>query len=143
MEVIKSEDLKKFSGFINMFKSMYDEASTNVNELDKLTQDYLHKLELQETSYTERAKIATAIRSVRKDRRYWKDIVECFQPMADILAVQEQRKTVSNLANALGTANLKLRSLKARSYRPKVMPEVQYHFSTPTPKKVKNEVVEK
>ena len=137
MENIKSEELKRFSAFINMFKPMYEEAYANVGELDKLTQDYLHKLELQETSYAERTKIATALRTVRKDRRYWKDIVECFQPMADLFAGQEQRKTIMNFANALGQANTKLGSIGLKSYTPKVMKQVQYQFSTPSKPKLK------
>jgi len=135
METIKAEDLKKFSAFINTFKSMYDEAYANVNELDKLTQDYLHKLELNVNNYSERSKIATAIRDVRKDRRYWKDIVDCFQPMFELWATDTQRKTIMNLANTLGTANLKLNALSLRSYKPKVMKETDYHYTSVKNKK--------
>ena len=130
MEKIKSEDLKKFSAFINMFNSMYKEAFDNVSALDKLTQDYLHQLELTNTKYSDRAKIATSIRDVRKDRRYWKNIVDCFQPMNDLMATQEQKKIIMNLANTLGQANVRLSSMNLRSYKPKIMPETQYYFTS-------------
>ena len=56
----------KFSATISEFIEMMESASKDyawnyneVNRMDKLTQDYLHKLELGNLDYKERAKVAT------------------------------------------------------------------------------------
>ena len=67
------------SEFCNIVKSAqidYEWNRNEVNRLDRLTQDYLHKLELDNLSYSERAKIATRLKYCRKLRRESKDTAE-------------------------------------------------------------------
>ena len=65
----------KFSTVISDFVQMMEEASKDyawnydeVNRMDRLTQDYLHKLELDNLDYKERAKVATQIAKCRQAR---------------------------------------------------------------------------
>lgn len=67
------------SGFCSLMASVqgdYEWNRNEVNRLDMLTQDYLHKLELEKLSYGERAKIATNLSRCRQLRRECKDTVE-------------------------------------------------------------------
>lgn len=80
----------KFSTVISDFVQMMEEASKDyawnydeVNRMDRLTQDYLHKLELDNLDYKERAKVATQIAKCRQARRACKDTVEVLKPLVD------------------------------------------------------------
>lgn len=73
----------KFSSVISDFVQMMEEASKDyawnyeeVNRMDRLTQDYLHKLELDNLDYKERAKVATQLAQCRQARRACKDTVK-------------------------------------------------------------------
>ena len=83
----------KFSAVISDFVKMMEEASKDyawnydeVNRMDRLTQDYLHKLELDNLDYKERAKVATQIAKCRQARR------ACWRPVR-LKAQREALKT--------------------------------------------------
>ena len=76
----------QFSDCISNFCTMVTDAlrdyewnKEEVNKLDKLTQDYLHMLELGGLDYKGRAKVATKITNCRQLRRESKDTVEISQ----------------------------------------------------------------
>lgn len=69
-----SEILTDFLNMLSEAEQMNLEANQQLERLDKLTQDYLHGLEF--CQYKDRAKVATALARVRKERRKWKDIKE-------------------------------------------------------------------
>lgn len=71
-----SKQIEHFLNFYTTANNQYLMAYSKVNECDKLTQDLLHKLELNNLSTPEKNKIATQLKYCRKDRRYWKDQVE-------------------------------------------------------------------
>ena len=65
----------RFSETISLFISMMENAKKDyawnyeeVNRLEKLTQDYLHSLELDGLTYKERARVATQLALIRKER---------------------------------------------------------------------------
>lgn len=60
-------------------KSDYEWNQEEVTRLERLTQDYLHKLELENLSYAERAKVATQLARCRQMRRASKDTVEILE----------------------------------------------------------------
>ena len=71
---------------------MFDEAikdyqwnSDKIVEMDKLTQDYLHSLELDGLKYEERAKIATQLAKCRQERREHKDTTMILEPLVQYL----------------------------------------------------------
>ena len=66
----------QFSEFISSFCKLMENAQKDyawnydeVNRMDRLTQDYLHKLELDGLDYKERAKVATQLAKCRQARR--------------------------------------------------------------------------
>ena len=72
MDKKPSECISEFLNFVADAKVQYRICEEEVNNQDKLTQDYLHKLELGELKCGERSKIATKLAINRKDRRYYK-----------------------------------------------------------------------
>lgn len=78
----------QFSESIGAFCRMMEDAQkdyawnySEVNRMDRLTQDYLHKLELDGLDYKERAKVATSLAKCRQARREYKDTVEILEPL--------------------------------------------------------------
>lgn len=68
----------------NAKKDYYWNAD-EVNRLNGLQQDFLHKLELDGLNYAERAKIATKLMKCRQDRRESKDMVRVLDPLVKYL----------------------------------------------------------
>lgn len=101
---------------LNNYKSDYRFSYDKVNELDKLTQDLLHKLELKKTTYQEKAKIAVELSHVRQDRRYYKNVVECYQGLVNM----ESKVRIEELTLELNKAVNKMLSLKRRRYTPRI-----------------------
>ena len=83
---------------------MFDEAikdyqwnSDKIVEMDKLTQDYLHSLELDGLKYEERAKIATQLAKCRQERREHKDTTMILEPLVQYLNTDKGRQLVNLL----------------------------------------------
>lgn len=94
-----------------------------VNRMDHLTQDYLHKLELENLTYQERAKIATALKRCRKARRVCKDTAEVLNPLVEFLE-SDRGKTLYNLVReALGKTRKVEERMETRVYIPRVLKE--------------------
>lgn len=96
----------RFSAHISDFCNMAEEVkndyvwnSEEVNRLDKLTQDYLHMLELDGLNYEERAKVATKLSKCRQLRRTSKDTVEILEPFVLFLE-SDKGKNLLNLTNS-------------------------------------------
>ena len=71
-----SGDISGFLKLLTGAMSDYEFNSDEVSRLDRLTQDYLHKLELEGLDYRERAKVATQLKNTRQLRRQSKDTTE-------------------------------------------------------------------
>ena len=108
----------------------YKIAFEMVNKCDQLTQDLLHKLELDKLSNSEKNKIATQLKYCRKDRRYWKDIVEELEPFVDLFVamgdnkkVAESSKTFINMlrSSVLGKIRKQETYHANRSYKPRII----------------------
>lgn len=76
----KAKAAPQFSESISSFCKLMENAQKDyawnydeVNRMDRLTQDFLHKLELDGLDYKERAKVATQLASRSKSR----DIAYC------------------------------------------------------------------
>ena len=97
-----SEYLAEFLNFITEAKSQYTFCSNEVNNQDKLTQDYLHSLELDGLKRDERSKVATKLAINRKDRRYFKDRVEELEPIIKFFEEPQNKKVLDKLTQVLG-----------------------------------------
>ena len=114
-----SEIIKSFLDMINESESMYQIAYDKVNELDKASGDILHKLELDNLSYSDNCKLMTQLKTLRKDRRYYKDLVEEYEVMKKYY--NENKKSVDLLKQKLGDMRRIESYHSVRTYKPRVL----------------------
>ena len=114
-----SEIIKSFLDMINESESMYQIAYDKVNELDKASGDILHKLELDNLSYSDNCKLMTQLKTLRKDRRYYKDLVEEYEVMKKYY--NENKKAVDLLKQKLGDMRRIESYHSVRTYKPRVL----------------------
>ncbi len=94
----KQNKQPQFSTYISEFCKMITDAKNDyqwnrdeVNCLDRLTQDYLHMLELDNLDYKERAKAATQLSKCRQERRASKDTAEILEPLIQFVDSEKER----------------------------------------------------
>ena len=99
----------QFSEFISSFCKLMENAQKDyawnydeVNRMDRLTQDYLHRLELDGLDYKERAKVATQLAKCRQARRECKDTVEILEPLVQFLESDKGKNLLNLVREALG-----------------------------------------
>lgn len=114
----------EFSAHISGFCKTVDEAKQDyewnkeeINRLDRLTQDYLHKLELEGLSYGERAKIATKLSKCRQQRRASKDTVEILTPFIEFIDSEKGRQMMNLVRETLGKTRKVEERMNTRTYR--------------------------
>lgn len=117
----------QFSTYISDFCKMVDNAKSDyqwnrdeVNRLDRLTQDYLHMLELDKLDYKQRAKVATQIAKCRQERRASKDTAETLEPLIQFLDSDKGRNMMNLLREVLGKTRKVEERMENRTYRYKV-----------------------
>lgn len=100
-------DKPQFSVYLSDFINLVTEAQRDyrwnyeeVNRLDRLTQDYLHELELDCLDYRGRAKVATQLRNCRQLRRASKDTVEILEPLMEFLNSEKGKHLLNLLREA-------------------------------------------
>lgn len=130
-----SKNIENFLNFYDAVKREYDTAFEMVNQCDKLTQDLLHRLELESLSTGEKNKIATQLKYCRKDRRYWKDIVEETESFVNMFnqneaslsdgkkkaEVEANRRFINMLRETLGKTRRQEGYHANRSYKPRII----------------------
>ena len=130
-----SKNIENFLNFYDAVKRDYDTAFEMVNQCDKLTQDLLHRLELESLSTGEKNKIATQLKYCRRDRRYWKDIVEETESFVNMFnqteaslsdgkkkaEVEANRRFINMLREALGKTRRQEGYHANRSYKPRII----------------------
>lgn len=118
-----SEYISEFLNFVAEAQSQYRFCSEEVNNQDKLTQDYLHSLELDGLKRDERSKVATKLAINRKDRRYYRDRVEELEPVIQFFDDQQNKKMLDRLKQVLGATRKAESYHKDRKYIPRVLKE--------------------
>ena len=111
------------SAFIKMNESVkkeYESALEIVNEKDKELSDLVHQAELNTLSQNEKAKAYTEISHNRRDRRYWKNKVDQFEPLYTFLGTSKEYKlSLEQLKQILGKVRKAEDYLENRKYKPK------------------------
>lgn len=110
--------IESFLNYLTKVDSDYANAFVNVNQRDKETQDILHEIELEDVLFEERAKLATKLRNVRKERRRNKDIVE--ETEALINWMKENKSAINKLREVLGTTRKQEKYHSNRTYKKRV-----------------------
>ena len=118
-----SEYITEFLNFLSSIESSYKFCLAEMKKQEQLTQDYLHSLELDNLKYEERNKVATKLATNRKDRRYFKDRVEEYEPIVKFLNEQKNKNVVNQLKQVLGEVRKAENYHKDRFYIPKVLKE--------------------
>ncbi len=118
-----SEYISEFLNFVSEAQAQYRFCSEEVNNQDKLTQDYLHSLELDGLKRDERSKLATKLANNRKDRRYYKDRAEELEPIVQFFDEQQNKKVLDKLKQVLGVVRKSEVYHKDRKYIPRVLKE--------------------
>lgn len=118
----------RFSDYISDFCKLIEGAKRdyewNFNEIirmDKLTQDYLHKLELEDLDYRQRAKLATQLTKCRQARRVSKDAVEILEPFVQFLKSDKGKNLYNHVREVLGQIRKVEEHMETRTYIPRVL----------------------
>lgn len=123
MEKKPSEYISEFLNFVAQAQVQHRIYEEEVNNQDKLTQDYLHKLELGELRCDERSKVATKLAINRQDRRYYKDRVEELSPIVVFFEDPVNKKVFEKMKQVLGDTRRWESYHKDRKYKPRVLKE--------------------
>lgn len=118
-----SEYIAEFLKFVAEAQVKYGLYWDEVNTQDKLTQDYLHSLELDNLKCDERSKLATKLMANRKDRRYYKDRVEELEPIVKFFEDHQNKRVLNLMTNVLGDVRKAEGYHKDRKYKPRVLKE--------------------
>ena len=118
---LPSEYLTEFLNFISESQTHYNFYLEEMETQDKLTQDFLHSLELDDLKCKERSKLATQLSINRKDRRYFKDRIEEFEPIVKFFEENQNKRILDKLKQVLGECRKAERYHKHRTYIPKVI----------------------
>lgn len=121
-----SEYISEFLNFVSDTQTKHRIYAEAVENQDKLTQDYLHSLELGDLKCDERSKVATKLAINRKDRRYYKDRVEEFEPIVKFFEDPQHKKVLNLMTKVLGDVRKAEGYHKDRKYIPRVLKEKKY-----------------
>lgn len=108
--------------FLNYIKNQKEEYNLNLQGLDeeqKITQDILHKLELEKLEYKEQCKLMTILKKNRRNRRRHKDAIEELQPLIDFFNSSEGNKLLKKMNDVLGSIRKVENYHNRRIYIPK------------------------
>lgn len=115
-----SERLSAVCELFRETKADYEWSSNYVGQMDRLTQDYLHALELGNLNHGERAKVATKLAKCRRQRREYKDTVEILEPFMNYLNSDKGKNQLNLLADVVGKTRKVETRLKNRVYIPRI-----------------------
>jgi len=122
----KPKFAQTLSGVTEMFQDVrkdYEWNTANIRRMEQLTQDYLHKLELGDLDYKERAKVATALARCRQLRRASKDTVEVLEPLVQFLDSEKGRQMANLLNEVKGKIRRTEERMETRVYLNRVLDE--------------------
>lgn len=122
---------ERIAEFLNLFEQVQKDNDWNAQEavrLDRMTQDYLHMLELEDLSYRDRARVAKALKECRMDRRQAKDLVTTTQPMVDFLSGEKGKMMISQMQQVLGKVRKEENFISQRTYTPKVLNRNEFNL---------------
>ena len=118
-----SQNISDFCNMVSEAKRTFEWNRNEVGRLDRLTQDYLHKLELDGLSYGERAKVATQIARCRQLRRASKDTTEILEPLVEFFETDRGKQLLNLMKEVLGKTRKTEERMEGRTYRYKVLEE--------------------
>lgn len=133
-----SEQIGRLLAALADVQKVYSTSNERVQHMDRLTQDLLHALELQDNTYHERARIATELQQCRAQRRPYKDNIYRTEPIAGFLRSDKGEKFIRQLEYLRGLAQHAERTPLGRKYSPRVLTPREYEELGKKPIKKQN-----
>ena len=101
----------------------YEWNKAEVTRMDQLTQDYLHKLELELETMTrsQRATLSNQLAQCRRDRREHKDMAANLEPLVCFLESDKGKTMLKHMREALGKTRKIEEYMENRRYWPRVL----------------------
>lgn len=118
-ETPSSEYIANFLAFVRDVKAETVTAENHVSELDGATTDWKHQIELG--SYADRAKAATQLSHVLKERRKYKNVVDINKQLVEYLNSPEFTVCYRKLEQLLGQVRKQERYVESRNYTPRTV----------------------
>lgn len=112
-----SQELEKFINFLKSASTDYGYYLGAVSEKEKEKTDLEHELELGATDAKARNHVSRELQQVLRDRREFKNVVECTEPIAEYLSVN--RKLINELGTVLGKIRKAEKYHETRCYKPR------------------------
>lgn len=122
-----SQYISDFLNFLKDSQSLYNYAVDMEDKEEKLTQDYLHKLELEADDYKTKCKIVTKLAANRKARRRYKDIVQELEPIVSWTNSDYGQKAVNMLKQGLGQVRKQESYHTDRTYYPRILKQWEFY----------------
>ena len=118
-----SDLLRDVCNTLDQAPAEYQHYYDKVNEMNKLTQDYLHMLELKDLYDMELVRFGEELRDCRRKRREYKDSCDRLQPFVDFLETEKGKTTHNQLKQLLGKVRETEKRLINRQYIPRILKE--------------------
>lgn len=125
-----SEEISGFLRLLDDAQKDYAWAMEEETRLERLTQDYLHLIELTDLSYHERAKLAAKLKDCRVQRRSAKDMVAILEPLTEFLTSERGKVLINQLQQVLGKIRKAEKHIECRTYTPKVLSREKFERGT-------------
>ena len=116
-DISYAEQFSQFLGFIRQCQEDFSIAESLREGTEAETQDILHKLELEDISYHEYARLSKVLKKVRIERRKAKDTIEQLGPL--VTWVAQNNKVIKELEKVLGEMRKAEKNMCYRHYNPK------------------------
>lgn len=120
---LPSEHVANFIFYITTALENYNIYYNKVGEQDRLTQDYLHALEINDNNKAERERITQQLIDNRRDRRFYKDRVEEIEPIVEFYNNPNNKMAFERLNQLLEALKNVEEYHKNRTYKPRVLRE--------------------
>lgn len=112
-----AEQFSQFLRFLRQCQEDFSIAESLQDDTEAETQDILHKLELEENTYHEYARLSKTLKKVRIERRKAKDTIEQLGPL--VTWVAQNSKIIKELEKVLGEMRKAEKNIQYRHYNPK------------------------
>lgn len=116
---LPSEYISDYLNSVDKARVDYKYCLDAMKREDCITQDYLHKLELEDLSYHERSRVAVGLAENRKSRRDFKDTVEELEPIVNFFEDPQNQNFIKRLRQLLGQVRKVEEKHQNRFYTPR------------------------
>ena len=123
-----SEEIGRFLRLMEQCQKNYEWATQEEIRQEKLSQDYLHLLELSDLSYHDRAKVAMKLKECRMNRRVAKDTAAILGCVTEFLNNERGKMLTGQLQQVLGKVRKAEKYIDQRSYTPKILSQEDFEM---------------